>query len=129
MDAIIKYKKLFAILFWIWLLLILVFSLIPNGAKMQVEINHKSYRLDYLFHFLVYFTFTILYLLWKADKYFRIKPKLMSYFFIGGLFLAGFSEYAQTFIPGRTFNPFDFYANTGGILTGILLQFIIIKTD
>ncbi|HRW63425.1 MAG TPA: VanZ family protein [Bacteroidales bacterium] len=129
MEIILKHKKLFAYLFWLWLILILVFSLIPNGTKMQLEINHKSYRLDYALHFLVYFTFTILYLLWKADKYFRIKPVLMVYFFIGGLALAAFSEYMQTFIPGRTFNPFDFYANTLGIFAGIIFQFIVIKKE
>lgn len=127
MEFLLKNKKLFGLTFWIWIALIISFSIIPNGPKMQIEINENSFRLDYFLHFLVYFSLAILYLLWKADNYFNIISKHLVYFLIGGLILSGLSEYAQTFIPGRTFNPFDFYSNMSGIVLGVIVPKLIFK--
>ena len=99
-----------------WAAAIMIISLIPNGPKMKIEIKDSIYRLDYFLHFLVYFSLAILFILWKADKYFKVKSILIFYFLIGGFILAGLSEYAQTFVPGRTFNPYDFYSNISGVL-------------
>ena len=127
MEFILKNKKTFAVAFWIWIVIIISFSVIPNGPKMQIDIKNNIYRLDYILHFLVYFSLAILYLLWKADKYFKVKPVLLLYFLIGGLILSGLSEYAQTFIPGRTFNPIDFYFNVSGVIAGIVAPKLVLK--
>lgn len=127
MEFVLKNKKLFALAFWIWIAAILYFTLIPNSPKLKVDIKNQSFRLDYILHFLVYFSLAILYLLWKADKYFKVKPVLLVYFFIGGLILSGLSEYAQTFIPGRTFNPVDFYSNVSGIIVGVIAPKLVLK--
>lgn len=127
MKFVFRNKKIFAIAFWIWILTIIVFSVIPNGPKMQIDINNNIYRLDYILHFLVYFSLAILYLLWKADKYFKVKSIILIYFFVGALILAGLSEYIQTFVPGRTFNPFDFYSNVSGIIIGIIAPKLMLK--
>lgn len=127
MELVIKYKKLFAFTFWIWIVIIITFSVIPNGPKMEINFKNSVYRLDYLLHFLIYFSLAILYLLWKADKYFKLKSNLLLYFLIGGLALAGLSEYAQSIIPGRTFNPLDFYSNTSGIIVGIITPKLIFR--
>ena len=94
---------------------------------MKIDVKDQSFRLDYILHFLVYFSLAILYLLWKADKYFKVKPVLLAYFFVGGLILSGLSEYAQTFIPGRTFNPVDFYSNVSGIIVGVIAPKLVLK--
>lgn len=125
MEFIIKNKKIFAFVFWLWIAIILYFTLIPNMLKLNVNIKDHNYRLDYILHFIVYFCLAILYLLWKADHYFKVKPIFLLYFLIGGLFLSGFSEYAQSFIPGRTFNPYDFYANAAGIILGIIIPKLV----
>ena len=96
MEFVLKNKKLFAWAFWIWVVIILYFTLIPNSIKMKIDVKDQSFRLDYILHFLVYFSLAILYLFWKADKYFKVKPKLIVYFLIGGLVLSGLSEYMQT---------------------------------
>lgn len=129
MEFLLKNKKLFAILFWVWFVLILYFTLTPYSPKLKVEIKNQSFRLDYLFHFLVYFGLAILYLLWKADIYFHVKTKHLFYFFIAALFFSGLSEYAQTYIPGRSFNPIDFYSNTTGVLVGIFVPKLILKQN
>lgn len=127
MEFLLKNKKLFGLTFWIWVTLIISFSIIPNGPKMQVEIKENIYRLDYILHFLVYFSLAIFYLLWKADNYFNIISKHLVYFLIGGLILSGLSEYVQTFIPGRTFNPFDFYSNMSGVVLGVIIPKLVFK--
>jgi VanZ family protein len=127
MEFVLKNKKLFALAFWIWIAAILYFTLIPNSPKLKVDIKNQSFRLDYILHFLVYLSLAILYLLWKADKYFKVKLKHLAYFLIGGLILSGISEYAQTYIPGRTFNPFDFYSNVAGIVVGVVFPGLVFK--
>ena len=127
MDFLLKNKKLFAITFWVWVTLIIFLSVIPNGPKMQIEIKENTFRLDYILHFLVYFSLANLYLLWKADNYFNIKSKYPVFFLIGGLILSGFSEYAQTYIPGRSFNSFDFYSNVSGIVLGVIIPKLVFK--
>ena len=127
MEFILKNKKIFAVAFWMWIVIIISFSVIPNGPKMQIDIKNNIYRLDYILHFLVYFSLAILYLLWKADRYFKVKPVLLLYFLIGGIILSGLSEYVQTFVPGRTFNPIDFYSNVSGIIAGVVAPKLVLK--
>ncbi len=127
MEFILKNKKLFALTFWVWVTLIISFSIIPNGPKMQIEIKGNTYRLDYIIHFLVYFSLAILYLLWKADNYFNMNSKHLIYLLIGGLLLSGLSEYAQSFIPERTFNPFDFYSNMSGVIIGVITPRLVLS--
>lgn len=127
MDFVLKNKKLFALAFWIWIVAILYFTLSPNSPKMQIDIKNTIYRLDYILHFLVYFSLAILYILWKADNYFKVKPTLLISFLIAGIILSGISEYAQTFIPGRSFNPFDFFSNISGIIAGIVVPKLVLK--
>jgi len=119
MEFLIKNKKWFAIIFWLWVVIILYFSLAPQTPQMKVEIEGKSFRLDYLLHFLVYFSLSILYLLWKADNFLNVKLKYLAYFLIVALIFSGLIEYAQLYIPGRTFNPIDYYSNASGIILGV----------
>lgn len=127
MEILIKHKKLFAAIFWIWGFTIVFFSIIPNGPKLQIDINNKILRLDYLLHFLVYFTLSVLFLFWKADKYLSIKTKLILYFLAGALLFSIATELVQTYIPGRTFNPIDFFSNAAGIIAGIFVPRLFFK--
>jgi VanZ family protein len=127
MEFILKNKKLFAILFWFWVALILYFTLTPYSPQLKVEVKNESFRLDYILHFLVYLGLSVLYLFWKADSLFHIKQKYLIYFLITALMLSGLSEFMQSFIPGRTFNPIDFYANAAGIIVGIIVPKLIFK--
>ncbi|MDK2978624.1 MAG: hypothetical protein PWP52_1338 [Bacteroidales bacterium] len=125
MDIIFRNKKFFGFIFWCWLILILLVSTLPGGPEMKAEFNDKSIRLDYLLHFIAYFSLAIFYLLWKANKYFNIKPRLLYSFLIGGFILAAGMEGIQSLIPGRSFNPYDFYANAAGIILGIIAPKIL----
>ena len=127
MNFILKNKKIFAFAFWFWIAIILYFTLTPNSIKLSIDVRDSRFRLDYILHFLVYFSLAILYLLWKADSYFKVKTIYLIYFLVGGLLLSGCTEYAQTYIPGRTFNIYDFYSNVSGIILGVAIPKMILK--
>jgi VanZ family protein len=125
MDIIFRNKRFFGFIFWFWLFFILLVSILPGGPEMKAEFNDTSIRLDYLLHFIAYFSLAVFYLLWKANKYFSIKPHLLYGFLIGGFILAAGSEGIQSLIPGRTFNPYDFFSNAAGIILGIIAPKIL----
>jgi len=127
MNFILKNKKIFALLFWIWLLAILYFTFIPNSPKMTIYYKKDTFRLDYLLHFLVYLSLSVLFFLWRANKFFSLQLKEISIYLIMGILICGLSEYIQIYIPGRSFNMNDFYCNASGIIAGIILPRIILK--
>lgn len=127
MNFILRNKKIFALIFWLWVAIIIFFTLTPSNLKLAIQIKTQTLRLDYFFHFMVYFSLAILYVLWKADNYLKIKPILLIYFLLSALILSGLGEYAQTYIPGRTFNPIDFYSNTAGIILGVIVPKFVLR--
>jgi len=120
MEFILKNKKLFAILFWAWVAAITYFTVVPSNPELKVEIKEGSFRLDYIMHFIAYFGLSMLYLFWKADNLLNVRLKYLMFFLIAALVLSGIGEYIQTYIPGRTFNPVDYYCNAAGIIAGIV---------
>ena len=109
-------------LFLAILIIIVVMSVIPYSGIHDATIKDIQFRLDYILHFLAYFTLTCSYFLWKRDK-FKLKIFIVILvYFLFSLLLATGTELIQMIIPGRTFNPVDIYAN----ITGTILGFIII---
>ncbi len=127
MEYVLKNKKLFSFIFWLWVAIILYFTLTPNSPQMKVDVKEQSFRLDYILHFLVYFSLAILYLLWKAENFLNVKVKYLIYFLAGALILSGLIEYAQLYIPGRSFNPIDYLSNAAGIILGVVIPKILFK--
>jgi VanZ family protein len=115
-----KYNKMFAWFFWIWLVILITISSLPNIPTQHAAIGGDIYRLDYLFHFGAYGLLTMFLHLWKFKKYEGRKTQMlfMAIFLI--LFATG-DEFHQLIIPGRTFNFVDLYCNIGGIIAGTLL--------
>lgn len=127
MEYVLKNKRLFSFIFWLWVTIILYFTLTPNSPQMKVDVKEQSFRLDYILHFLVYFSLAILYLLWKADNFLNVKVKYLIYFLAGALILSGLIEYVQLYIPGRSFNPIDYLSNAAGIILGVVIPKILFK--
>lgn len=127
MEFVLKNKKRFAFLFWVWVAIILYFTLTPNSIRLKIEIHEENIRLDYLMHFFIYLSLAILYFFWKTDNNLNIKTKNIIYFLAAALFFSGLSEFAQAYIPGRTFNPVDFYSNATGLILGVVGPKMILK--
>lgn len=121
--AIYQLKKLWLSLFIVWTFLIIVLSVIPISRESASQ-GTSLIRLDYLEHFLSYFAFAGLYILWRSDKSFRISRLEL---IIMPVVVTGFSiltEVIQLFIPGRAFNPLDAAYNLAGALFSFLVIYI-----
>lgn len=123
----IKYKWLF----WAWLLIIIIATTIPNinTSKTLFKSEVFEFRIDYVIHFLIYFVLAFLFVNWK---YQRLKSKPFLYLALTVIIGASFSfieELHQIIIPGRTYNPVDFYYNSLGVFTGVFLTYFYRARD
>ena len=126
--GIYRMKKLWLALFIACLLVIILLSVIPLSRE-AASGGESLIRLDYLQHFLAYFSFGSLYLLWRSNGRFRINRVELG---LISLAITGFSvltELVQIYIPGRAFNPLDVMYNLSGVLFSLLfVYFYIIRT-
>ncbi len=123
-----KNGVVFKYLFWTWLILIITISSIPNLPGPELTTGDTLFRLDYLIHLVEYFVLVTLLLFWKGGRDHRISNKFVLFTLIGGILIASLDEFHQLWIPGRTFNPMDMYANFAGLLTGVLFSLILLAT-
>lgn len=121
-----KIETVFKYLFWTWLLLILTFSSIPELPGPDFETRDSILRLDYIIHFIEYFVLISLLLFWRGGKNYHISTRFVLITLIGSIVVATLDEYHQIWIPGRTFNPMDMYANFAGILTGMFSSLLVL---
>jgi hypothetical protein len=83
----------------------------------------SGFRWDYLEHFLAFFTFGSLYVIWRSDRNYHMRGTELFVLLIAS---GGFSfamEYAQLYVPGRAFNPIDLTCNLAGVLGSILFVY------
>jgi VanZ family protein len=113
-------KKIWLILFIIWTLLIILLSVMPY-SKEVVSKNGSSFRWDYLEHFVAYFAFASLYILWRSDRNFSIRKLELFLMFAVIISFSLLTEYIQLLVPGRTFNYVDVAYNFVGVLGSFLI--------
>ncbi len=116
----------FKYLFWIWLILILTVSSIPDLPGPELTTEDTLLRWDYLIHGIEYFFLVMFFLFWQGNKMSRISKSFALFTLIGVLLIATLDECHQIWIPGRTFNPMDMYANYTGIVIGSLFSLIVL---
>jgi len=121
-----KKEKIFRFLLWFWLLLIVVSSTIPFITAPKIEIGKARFeiRLDYIFHFFIYFVFSIIFFLWRIYGKENNKYKILSTIIFLSILLAVIDEFHQKLVPGRIFNPIDLVYNFAGLFTGYLFSII-----
>jgi VanZ family protein len=117
-------KSIWLSLFILWSLILTVVALYPNSSKVVIE-TASDFRWDYLEHFLAYFIFGGIYILWRSNSDFSIRALEMFILFAITIAFSMITEYAQVLIPGRTFNIVDMLYNVGGVSTGILFTYFL----
>ncbi len=116
-------RNFYKILTIIWVALIFIVSSIPKLPDFELEINKYFLRLDYFFHFTVFFLLAIFIVFWRLNENLKINfLQLLIILIAGGLFAFG-DEYHQIIIPGRRYNIVDFYYNIIGFFLGIILTY------
>lgn len=119
-------KKYFGLVFWLYIVVILIVTVIPWSTSEKVGVGGFKFRIDYILHLGAYFGLAFLFILWQIND-------LVNKHFLGillTLFICvGFAygtEIIQLFVPGRTYNINDFIANSAGITMAYLL-FVLLK--
>ncbi len=120
-------KNIFKQLFWLWLAIILVASIIPTFNIMESTSKPESIlRFDYLMHFLFFMLLGMLFVLWQHSKK-TTKKTVYLWFLLFGIIYGFLTEFAQKYIPGRTFNWNDSFNNVAGIVIGVVAAYIIVE--
>jgi len=119
-----------------WALLIIIISTIPNLP--QPEFTSKSgfsLRLDYLFHFLVYFILAYFVTIWQINNHAQLSTLRFLIIIFSGILFGFLDEWHQILIPGRKYNPLDFLSNAAGFTSGIVfsyffvIQFLVLRKN
>lgn len=116
-----KYYRYFALG---WAALIFIISTIPNLPQPDFsEDEGPGLRLDYLFHFMAYFILGMLIVIWQIRDDARLPTKTYVIIVVLGVLFGLIDEWHQVMIPGRTFNPMDFYLNAIGFLVAFFFVY------
>jgi len=114
-------------LFWGWLIIVVVFNVIPLGNETNRSLSGNKiyqFRLDYVVHSLTFLVFAWIWVLGKIKNvcWFEGNEVLK---FCGILFISALGfELLQILIPYRTFNTMDMMANLFGAILTMLCIFI-----
>ena len=104
-------------LFWVWLLLLILFNVIPLGNETNASLSRNKlafFRLDYLVHSITFLVFACIWLLGKMNgvRWFeRYEALKYSSIVFGAALLF---ECLQLLTPWRTFNWVDMVYNVFG---------------
>jgi len=103
------------------LVLITIASVIPQGSAATLTVPIVSVDLDKIVHFLGFAC--LLLLAFAASKHlsFWQGVSVAAYVLIYGAAI----EFVQYYIPYRTFNPVDIFANLCGVVFGVLIWIIV----
>lgn len=118
-------KVLWLSLFIAWTSLIIYMSLRP-GANELLKKQFFEIRMDYLLHFIAYFTFGSLYVFWRGNRNFEIKSIELAILTAAAISFSILMEYFQLLIPGRAFNVVDMVYNTLGVICGVGITYFYI---
>ena len=108
-------------LFWICFVTIILLNIIPNNNLTALSSDDFNFRIDYMLHLIAYMSLSVLFMLWRIEIFLNKKYAYILLFLVLGVIFSFVTELVQKYIPGRTFNPIDFYYNVVGILSGGLI--------
>jgi VanZ family protein len=113
-------QLLYKIIFWAGCVSLLLISFIPViGNFSKVELG--PLRLDYLLHFSAYLVICLYFIVGRKIGYelFEEHSSFKLAFLL--CLLAAVTEFVQIWVPNRTFNLIDWFANMGGAAAGLIL--------
>ena len=116
-------KILWMVLFLACATLIMVASLIPYSPE-RAQKTPPGFRWDYLEHFVVYFLFGSLYILWRSDRDFKIPNLWLAVLLLVSLGFSFLTEFVQLWIPGRAYNILDAVCNLSGVLGSFFVVYL-----
>jgi len=102
--------------------LITIASVIPHGSAATLTVPGVSIDLDKIVHFVGFAC--LLLLAFAASKHFSFwrGVRVAAHVLIYGVAI----EFVQFYVPYRTFNPVDIFANVCGVVFGVLVWYLLI---
>ncbi len=114
-------KSYFSIIFFGYLLFLTIYSVIPTSSMKEVYgFGLLEFREDHILHLGAYFGVAILYLIWQFNKLVNKSIGCVIFSWLGCEMFAYFTEFLQLLVPWRTYNIYDFVANTIGVTIAFL---------
>ena len=110
------------VLFFIWLGLIVFFSVVPHGSGDQSFLSRMSLTRS------GFFQHVFGYLVLSALACLVFEKKRLWLCLVGIVLLGGFLEVVQFYLPYRTFNVYDVVANGVGMVLFFALFVIFVRT-
>ena len=114
-------QTLYKLLFWTGYTAMFIAAFLPAGGNLSGRKLGSLIRLDYLLHFLVYLAICLYFLIGQKRDMALFTKKPLVQFILVMFFLAMITEVVQIWVPGRSFNPFDWVANVGGLVVGVAM--------
>lgn len=118
-------KTIWLIMFLLCTGTIILLSLIPYSPEKSVKAQ-SGFRWDYLEHYLAFFSFGSLYVLWRSNREYRLNSLEFILLLVISAAFSWSMEYAQLYIPGRAFNNRDALFNLAGVLSSLLLVYLLL---
>ena len=115
-------------LFWLWLMALVVFNLIPigNDANQSLSGNRIfQIRLDYFAHALMIFCFAWIWVLGKIHRIKWFKEHEALKYSLIVLYAGAGLELLQLLVPWRSYNPVDMAYNFIG--AGLVLLCVVLS--
>lgn len=120
-------KKSLRYIFYSWLILIILLNVLPGLNNKVNDINRIfEIRLDYVFHFIMYFAGIYVFWQWKFISFYERRKFMIFLFFVIWMAFSFLFEYFQHYIPGRSYNPVDLLMNLTGVFTASILSFFLL---
>ena len=111
-------RKIYAILFFAWLAILLFLTYYPDLPEIEIKIRHELLRADHAGHVGFYAVLAILFLFWQSEVRRPVKTHTYLLVFTGGVFLGALTEITQHFIHGRSVSSYDFFSDIIGTFAG-----------
>ena len=121
--------RLPAAVFFTLLAALLILTYYPDMPDARVRVRGEWFRLDYLGHLGFYAALTASFLVWRAGWRKKVPGKLLLLTILAGLVFGIMTEFTQSFVPGRFYNPIDMVYNCAGILAGTAGVYFIRKRE
>jgi VanZ family protein len=121
---------------YVWLFLIFLISSVPYLPNPKIRAtDFFEIRLDYVFHFGVYFILGFLVVMAKLSSELKLTATQLILILVLGSLFGSIDEVHQLIIPGRRYNPVDLFYNVTGLITGVvftyyfLIRFLLLKKN
>ncbi|MBW6460951.1 MAG: VanZ family protein [Bacteroidales bacterium] len=108
---------------------LLTLTYYPDMPHARIRVRGEWFRLDYIGHLGFYAALTASFLIWRSGWRKKVPVKLLLLTILVGLVFGIITEFTQSLVPGRFFNPFDMIYNCAGVLTGTIGVYLIRKRE